>query len=229
MLRLNPRLIADFAPVRDTPSPRLLDDQGNRLAALLSTYDPELLEVLVERLTFILKRADRIEAHQPTSPADRRFFSLVERRGPVDGEDTVEQSPSDPPPPAEIEIPAWVLSEGTRRVAAILAVLFHEEPPPLVCIEEVENGLDPWTIKYLLDELDSAVARGTQVIVTSHSPYLLNLLPLETVMFCLRGTYSVEYLSGDKLPDREIIQTRMGPGDLYANRYFHRSIEEREP
>jgi predicted ATPase len=121
-----------------------------------------------------------------------------------------------------------VLSEGTRRLTAILAVLYHDDPPPLLCIEEVENGLDPWTIKYLLDELDSAVMRGTQVIVTSHSPYLLNLLPLETVMFCLRRLYSVEYLLGDRLPDREVLQQRMGPGDLYANQFFHRSIEERE-
>lgn len=211
-LRLNPRTIASFAPQRMKPSPRLLDEEGARLAHLLSTFDEELLAILVEKLANILQRADRLETHQPNGPADRRFFSLAEQRGP------------DAPP---LHVPAWTLSEGTRRITAILATLLADNPPPLLCIEEVENGLDPWTTKYLLDELAGAVVRGTQVLLTSHSPYLLNMLPLQTIMFCYRQSHTVEFAAGDHLPDLDVIQQRMGPGDLYANRYFHRSLEER--
>jgi predicted ATPase len=211
-LRLNPRTIASFAPQRVKPSPRLLDEEGARLAHLLSTFDDDLLTSLIEKLANILQRADRLETHRPTGPADRRFFSLTEQRGP------------DAPP---LHVPAWTLSEGTRRITAILATLLADNPPPLLCIEEVENGLDPWTLKYLLDELAAAVFRGTQVLLTSHSPYLLNMLPLPVIMFCYRQSHSVEFAAGDQLPDLDVIQQRMGPGDLYANRYFHRSFEER--
>lgn len=211
-LRLNPRTIAGFSPPRAKPSPRLLDEEGSRLAHLLSTFDEELLAILVEKLANILQRADRLETHRPNGPADRRFFTLLEQRGP------------DAPP---LQVPAWTLSEGTRRITAILAPLLADNPPPLLCIEEVENGLDPWTIKYLLDELAAAVVRGTQVVLTSHSPYLLNMLPLSSIMFCYRPGHTVEFAAGDRLPDLDVIQQRMGPGDLYANRYFHRSLEER--
>lgn len=211
-LRLNPRIIASFCPPRAKPSPRLLDEEGSRLAHLLGTFDEELLAILVEKLANILQRADRLEAHRPNGPADRRFFTLSEQRGP------------DVPP---LQVPAWTLSEGTRRITAILAPLLADNPPPLLCIEEVENGLDPWTIKYLLDELAAAVVRGTQVVLTSHSPYLLNMLPLSSMMFCSRPGHTVEFAAGDQLPDLDVIQQRMGPGDLYANRYFHRSLEER--
>lgn len=182
------------------------------MAHLLSTFDEELLAILIEKLTNILQRADRLETHRPNGPADRRFFSLTEQRGP--------DAPS-------FQVPAWVLSEGTRRITAILATLLAADSPGLLCIEEVENGLDPWTIKYLLDELAGAVYGGTQVILTSHSPYLLNMLPLEAIMFCYRQSHSVEFAAGDQLPDLDVIQQRMGPGDLYANRYFHQSLEER--
>jgi len=210
-LRLNPRTIAGFSPQRVKPSPRLLDEEGSRLAHLLSTFDEELLATLIEKLANILQRADRLETHRPSGPADRRFFSLTEQRG---------------PDVAPLQVPAWTLSEGTRRITAILATLLADNPPPLLCIEEVENGLDPWTIKYLLDELAAAVVRGTQVLLTSHSPYLLNMLPISAIMFCYRQSHSVEFAAGDQLPDLDIIQQRMGPGDLYANRYFHRSLEE---
>jgi len=81
-LRLNPRIIASFSPPRARPSPRLLDEEGSRLAYLLGTFDEELLAILLEKLTNILQRADRLEAHRPNGPADRRFFILSEQRGP---------------------------------------------------------------------------------------------------------------------------------------------------
>ncbi|NJL56138.1 ATP-binding protein, partial [bacterium] len=166
-LRLNPHSIASFTPPRLKHSPRLLDDEGTRLAALLGELDEESLEILVEKLSFIIQGANSLVPHEPAGPADRRYFTFSET---INGEESM------------LEIPAWVLSEGTRRVTAILAVLLHDQPPPLLCIEEIENGLDPWTIKYVLEELTGAVERGTQVILTTHSPYLLNLFPPDNIL-----------------------------------------------
>src|SRR5581483_5420404 len=41
------------------------------------------------------------------------------------------------------KVPGWLLSTGTLRILALLALLRHPEPPPLIVIEEIENGLDP--------------------------------------------------------------------------------------
>ena len=204
-LRLSPRAISNFSTSEIEPSTRLLDDQGEGLARLLTELDPETLEILIEKLSFIIQSAAGLDAHTPVGPADRRYFSF--REGGRDGG-------------LPLEIPAWVLSEGTRRVTAILAVLLHDNPPPLLCIEEIENGLDPWTLHYMLNELAGAVERGTQVILTSHSPYLLNLLPLDSIILSERRDEGARFLSGATLPDLGAIQQRMGPGDLYINHYL---------
>jgi hypothetical protein len=210
-LRLNPRAIADFVPPKRSPSPRILDEQGLEVAHLLAKLNSELLQVLVEKLSYIIQGASSLETHNPTGPGDRRYFEFIE---PAEGHEQLAR------------VPAWVLSEGTRRITAILAVLLQDPPPPLVCIEELENGFDPWTLKYLLNELDGAVMGGTQVIFTSHSPYLLNLIPVGNVVYCERKDKGAFFSDAAKLQPAAL-QEWMGAGDLYANRYFSR--RDRDP
>src|SRR5439155_21647473 len=83
----------------------------------------------------------------------------------------------------DFKVPGWLLSTGTLRIVALLALLRHPTPPPLIIIEEVENGLDPRTIHLLVDEIRNAIESGrTQVILTTHSPYLLDLLDLSHIV-----------------------------------------------
>lgn len=84
-------------------------------------------------------------------------------------------------------VPGWMLSSGTLRLVALLALLRHPRPPSLLCIEEIENGLDPRTIHLMVGELLRAAESGrTQVMITTHSPYLLDLVPLETLVLVER-------------------------------------------
>lgn len=84
---------------------------------------------------------------------------------------------------SNFKIPGWLISTGTLRVLAILACLHHPYPPKLLVIEELENGLDPRTLGLVLGEIQDAVESGrTQVIITTHSPYLLDQVPLEYVV-----------------------------------------------
>ncbi len=87
----------------------------------------------------------------------------------------------------DFKVPGWLLSTGTLRILALLAVLRHPDPPPLLFIEEIENGLDPRTIHLLVDEIGRAVeTRRMQVVVATHSPYLLDLLPLDSIVLVER-------------------------------------------
>ena len=70
------------------------------------------------------------------------------------------------------------MSDGTLRVLGILVALFQGEGDeqkrlPLVGIEEPEIALHPAAVGVLLDGLQDA-AEKTQVIITSHSPDLLD-------------------------------------------------------
>ena len=70
------------------------------------------------------------------------------------------------------------MSDGTLRALGVLVALFQsasmpENPTPLVGIEEPENALHPGAVGVLRDALRAASTR-TQVLVTTHSPDLLD-------------------------------------------------------
>ena len=72
-------------------------------------------------------------------------------------------------------IPAARLSDGTLRYLSLLTVLLDPEPPPLIGIEEPELGLHPDVVFGLAPLLVEASER-TQLIVTTHSPTLIDAL-----------------------------------------------------
>ncbi len=85
------------------------------------------------------------------------------------------------------KVPGWLLSTGTLRVLALLALLRHPEPPPLIIIEEIENGLDPQSVNLIISEMRDAINDGkTQIIITTHSPYLLDLVSLDHIVLVER-------------------------------------------
>ena len=75
-------------------------------------------------------------------------------------------------------LPASRLSDGAIRFIALLAILYHPDPPPLICIEEPEIAMHPDSLGLIAELLRKASER-TQVIVTTHSPELVGLLPPE--------------------------------------------------
>ena len=84
-------------------------------------------------------------------------------------------------------MPATRLSDGTVRFIALLAILCHPDSPELICIEEPELAMHPDAMPLLADLLKSASER-TQVIVTTHSPELINQFTdkPEVVVVCER-------------------------------------------
>lgn len=71
--------------------------------------------------------------------------------------------------------PALAMSDGTLRALGVLVALFQEAAggSPFVAIEEPEVALHPAAAGVLIDALRSA-SRQVQVLVTSHSPDLLD-------------------------------------------------------
>jgi predicted ATPase len=77
-------------------------------------------------------------------------------------------------------------SDGTLRVAGIVTALLQEPPVPVIGIEEPELTVHPGAIPLLYDFLEQA-SRRSQVIVTTHSPELLDRMMPEDVRVVLRG------------------------------------------
>lgn len=90
-------------------------------------------------------------------------------------------------------LPASRLSDGTMRFIALLAILCHPEPPPLICIEEPEIAMHPDSLDLVVELLLEASQR-TQLIVTTHSPWLIDRLSAEpdSVVVCERDRHPAD-------------------------------------
>jgi predicted ATPase len=66
-------------------------------------------------------------------------------------------------------------SDGTLKMLAYLVLLYDPAPPPFIGIEEPENFLHPRLLPELAEECRAA-SSGTQLLVTTHSPFFLNAL-----------------------------------------------------
>ncbi len=80
-------------------------------------------------------------------------------------------------------VPGVELSQGTLYLLGILALAFDPEPPRVLCIEEIDRGVHPRTLREVRDALyrlshpkSFGLERAAvQVVATTHSPYLIDL------------------------------------------------------
>ena len=80
-------------------------------------------------------------------------------------------------------------SDGMMLVLAYLAILYSPQPPALLLIEEPENGVHPRRLQEVLRILRELVSEQdrTQVVLTTHSPYVVDQFKPEEVTLCLKG------------------------------------------
>jgi predicted ATPase len=89
---------------------------------------------------------------------------------------------------ARTPIPARVLSEGTLRILGLLALGGAKDPPALIGFEEPENGIHFRRIKLIAEYLKTQAELGlTQIIVTTHSPILSDLMADRSLFVCRKG------------------------------------------
>ena len=138
----------------------LLTRDGSNLASVFKQLSPSAKERIKEYLATIVPSVDKIEARKYGPKEGLVFTQKV----------------------AKVEVPQRFLannmSDGTLRALGILVALFQGDYNPkkralLVGIEEPEGALHPAAAGVLLDALRDA-ANETQIIITSHSPDLLD-------------------------------------------------------
>ncbi len=197
---LNPAAMGLPVPQKMTRGTAMLNPDGSNLAQYLWEI----------RNTDVTAFAGIVEAMQTVLPYTSDFQPNITRE--------VQRTLFVQMTEGKFKIPGWLMSTGTMRILALLAVLRKPDPAPVIVIEELENGLDPRTIHLIVDEIQAAVQSGrSQVIVTTHSPYLLDLLPLSSVVLCERedGGEPVFHRPAD---DAEKVKWAkdFGPGQLYT-------------
>jgi predicted ATPase len=74
----------------------------------------------------------------------------------------------------------WELSDGMSRFLCLGVALLNPSPPPFIAVDEPEVGLHPRLLPIVGDMIKTA-SEKTQVLVTTHSPDLLNQFSIDDV------------------------------------------------
>jgi len=106
---------------------------------------------------------------------------------------------------------------------AYLVLIYDPEPAPFIGIEEPENYLHPRLLPELVEECGLATNR-TQLMMTTHSPFILNSLQPEQVRILHRGKdgYTIATRVADIQGIREMKEEGAALGDLWMEGYFGR-------
>jgi predicted ATPase len=103
------------------------------------------------------------------------------------------------------------VSDGTIKMFAYLILLHDPAPHPLLCIEEPENQLYPTLLDELAEEFRDYSIRGGQVLISTHSPDLLNGVKLEEI-YWLRKRQGFTTVA--RASDSELLRSLVAEGDL---------------
>ncbi len=109
------------------------------------------------------------------------------------------------------------INDGMLRLMAIISQL--ESDPAFLLFDEIENGINPEVIEYLIDYL---VQAHHQILVTTHSPMILNYLEDEVakkgVIYLYKNsqgmTRSIKLFD---IPSMAKKLQFMGPGEAFVD------------
>lgn len=166
----------------------------------LKEQHPERLEQIFTVLRQRIPRLERVEAEP--MPDGRLLLQIKDA-------------------PFEQPVLSKFASDGTMKMLAYLAVLYDPEPPRFIGIEEPENFLHPRLLPELAEECRSASERS-QLLITSHSPFLLNAMRAEEVRVLYRDeqgfTQAVRACDIQGIP--EFIKAGASLGYLWMEGHF---------
>lgn len=108
---------------------------------------------------------------------------------------------------------AQQMSDGTLKVFAYMLLLEDPNPPPFLCIEELENGLYHKLLESLAGEFREHASNrkdGSQVFVTTHQPYFVDALEPDEVWILEKKEDGFSYIR--RASENELIKNLVNEG-----------------
>lgn len=170
---------------------------GENLADVFSRMqdNPTISDIILDKMRYVLPDLDKV-GREEISIQKQIYLFLQEHNN-------------------KRRLPSWLFSSGTLRILAILAILNSETPPPVVFIEEIENGLDPRTLNLLVEEIRGLLPEH-QFVTTTHSPYFLDLVALKHIIVAERTDGKTDYYRPDDDDRLNAWKTKFSAGNLYT-------------
>jgi predicted ATPase len=197
------------------PGQLVLGDRGENLSSVLQAIcaDPARKSGILEWVRE-LTPMDVVDFDFPPDQTGRVLATLVEESG--------------------RRISAYSASDGTLRFLAMLAALLGQKAARHYFFEELENGLHPTRLALLLQLIEQQTSQLVQVVATTHSPHLLELLGADARMhtvesYRLENTESTSLARLIDLPDAERIISEQGLARLHASGWIEDAVEFSAP
>ncbi len=95
-----------------------------------------------------------------------------------------------------------IISDGTFGILCLLTAVYQSDEPQFLCIEEPENGLNPYVIRKLVDFFRNACAeKGHYIWLNTHSQTLVECLEPEEVIVVdkINGETQIKQIKGMNL------------------------------
>ncbi len=180
-----------------------LSRTGDNLANVvqyLKEQHPDRLEAIFATLR---RRVPRLESVVADMMPDGRLLSQIKDA------------------PFERPVLSRFASDGTLKMLAYLVLLYDPEPPRFIGIEEPENFLHPRLLPELAEECRAASER-TWLLLTTHSPHLLNSMRPEEVRVLYRDEqgYTQAVRAADIRGIPEFIEAGASLGQLWLEGHF---------
>jgi hypothetical protein len=200
--------------------PQVLPD-GSGLAsavAYLKTEEDDVFKTVEDELRSIVpsvirirpKRAKLTLQEKKTFTVNGANFPYEESRE-VMGDELVFDTAS------AKEIPAFAMSEGTMLTLGILTMLYNSSAAHLILLDDVEQGLHPVAQRRLMNVLKGfAEKQNRQVILTSHSPYIVDDLDAKDVWVMANDKQGISHCKRlSDHPDAERALKVLTTGELW--------------
>jgi len=180
---------------------------GKRLSSFLNDLGPEKRAILKEQLKRVYEHFDDLHVRSPRS--GWKQLEIQETFG-----------------TKKLTTEARQINDGMLRLMAMLAELGSDHR--FLLFDEIENGINPELVEFVMNALTAA---RQQILVTTHSPMIINYLSDEVakagVMYFYKAsdgsTRAIPFFSIPSLAEK---LTVMGPGEAFVDTDLNRLIDE---
>lgn len=154
--------------------------------------DEELKEIFISKLKYLIPEFKNISIN--TSNLNGRKELIITEN-------------------SEIAISQKLISDGSFKIIALLTAIYQTQSPQFLCIEEIENGLNPKVFRDLIETFkELCEENGYYIWLTTHSPELFSFLPKENIAIVdkINGETKIKLL-------RDIDLKNISPKEAWLN------------
>lgn len=199
-----------LSPLSDNGVARILNelknenlDKYNLIINTLKELFPYITEVGIHEIDLTGHNKSNIDDDAPFKWADVEYVLYVETKN------------------ISRKIQFSNMSDGVKRILSILTyiTLADYNNIPLIAIEEPENSIHPGLLKKYLMAL-SNFAKNSKIIITSHSPYLINFMDLSNVYIGIPNSKGIATFRKIKNSAVSKINNHADDMDIMAGEYL---------